>query len=89
MSPAPAAHLNSKLPSQLLHVDNSSVLSTKKYNHNLKVDLFYLVGMLRTPSLGDHFSSHEKTTLKRQERESGYIQVCNIGSRQSEHQRLL
>ena len=41
MSPAPAAHLNSKLPSQLLHVDNSLVLSTKKYSHNLKVDLFY------------------------------------------------
>ena len=53
MSPAPAAHLNSKLPSQLLHVDNSLVLSTKKYNHNLKVDLFYLVGMFRTLSPGE------------------------------------
>ena len=61
----------------------------EKIHHNLKVDLFYLVGMLRTPSLGDHFSSHEKTALKRQEKESGYIRVCNIGSRQSEHQRLL
>ena len=61
----------------------------EKIHHNLKVDLFYLVGMLRTPSLGDHFSGHEKTALKRQEKESGYIRVCNIGSRQSEHQRLL
>ena len=53
MSPAPAAHLNAKLPTQLLHVDNSSVLSTKKYNHKLKVDLFYLVGIFRTLSPGE------------------------------------
>ena len=25
----------------------------KKYSHNLKVELFYLVGMFRTPGVGD------------------------------------
>ena len=34
-----------------------------------------------------HLSSSEKTAPRRQERKSGYIQVCNKGSRQSEHQR--
>ena len=36
-----------------------------------------------------HLSSPEKTAPGRWEVESGYIQVCNKGSRQSEHQRLL
>ena len=43
--------------------------------------------MFRTLSLGNSISSSEKTAARRQERESGYIQVCNKGSRQSEHQR--
>ena len=33
-----------------------------------------------------HLSSPEKTAPRRQEVESDYIQVCNKGSRQSEHQ---
>ena len=32
------------------------VLSTKKYSHNLKVELFYLVWMFRTPDPGDSIS---------------------------------
>ena len=31
-------------------------MSTKKYSHNLKVELFYLVKMFRVPSLGDSMS---------------------------------
>ena len=34
-----------------------------------------------------HLSSPEKTAPRRQEGESDYIQVCNKGSRQSEHHR--
>ena len=33
--------------------DRALLLWTKKYSHNLKVELFYLVGMFRTPSPGD------------------------------------
>ena len=43
--------------------------------------------MFRTPSLGQDLSSSEKTAPRRQEGDSGYIQICNKGSRQSEHQR--
>ena len=60
----------------------------KKYNQNLKVELFYLVGMFRTPSQETaYLSSSEKTAPRRKEGESGYIQVCNKGIRQSEYQR--
>ena len=31
-------------------------MSSKNYTHNLKVELFYLVKMFRTPSLGDSIS---------------------------------
>ena len=31
-------------------------MSSKNYTHNLKVELFYLVEMFRTPSLGDSIS---------------------------------
>ena len=63
-------------------------VSNEKYKHNLKVELLYLVGMLRTPSLGrQHLSSSEKTAPRRQEGKSSYIQVCNKGSRQSEQRR--
>ena len=34
-----------------------------------------------------HLRSSEKTALRRKEGKSGYRQVCNKGSRQSEHQR--
>ena len=44
--------------------------------------------MFTTLSLGDpHLSNPEKTAPTRQDGESGYIQVCNKGSRWSEHQR--
>ena len=44
--------------------------------------------MFRTPKSGrQHLSIPENTAPRRQEEESGYIQVCNKGSRQAEHQR--
>ena len=43
-------------------------------------ELFYLVGMFKAPSLRDSIS----VVLMGK---SGYILVCNKGSRQSEHQR--
>ena len=47
-------------------------MSTKKYSHNLKVELLYLVGMFRTPSLGDSISvALEKTAPRRLEGKSG------------------
>ena len=55
---------------------------------NLKVELFHLMGMFRTPKSGrQHLSISENTAPRRQEEESGYIQVYNKGSRQAEHQR--
>ena len=42
-----------------------------------RVFFFFLVGMC----------SSKKTALRRKEGKSGYIQVCNKGNRQSEHQR--
>ena len=51
-------------------------------------ELFYLVGMFRTPKSGrQRLSISENTAPKRWEEESGYIQVCNKASRQAEHQR--
>ena len=53
-------------------------------------ELFYLVGNVQDSEPGrQHLSSSEKIALKREVRESGYIQVCNKVGRQSEHQRLL
>ena len=49
-------------------------LSTEKLR--LKVELFYLVGMLRTPSLGDSISvALRKNAPRRQEGKAGYIQA--------------
>ena len=41
-----------QLPSRF-STDRALLLWTKKYSHNLKVELLYLVGMFRTPSPGD------------------------------------
>ena len=46
-----------------------------------------MVGLFRTLSPGDSISVTEKTAPRRQEGKSGYIQVCNKGSKQPEHQR--
>ena len=59
---------------------------SKKYGHNLKVELFYLVGMFRTLRR-QQLSNSEKAAPRRQEEKSGYIEFCNRGSRQSENQR--
>ena len=40
------------------------LLSTKKYSHNLKVELFYLVGMFRTLGLGDSISAALRKLLQ-------------------------
>ena len=40
-------------------------LLTKKYSHNLKVELFYLMEMFRTPSLGDSISVALRKVLQR------------------------
>ena len=45
--------------------------------------------MFRTPSLRDSISVSLRKPPKRQERESGYTQVCDKVGKQSEHQRLL
>ena len=50
-------------------------------------ELFYLVGMFRTPSLGEGISVAPRKLFQGGRGKSGYIQVCNKGSRQSEHQR--
>ena len=50
-------------------------------------ELFYLVGMFRTQPGRQHLRSSKKTAPRSQEGKSGFIQVCNKGSRQSEHQR--
>ena len=63
-------------------------LSTRKYNHNLKVQSYFIwlecLGLrareLRAPKLWENCS-------KEAGGKSGYIQVCNKGSRQSEPQR--
>ena len=50
-------------------------------------ELFYLVGMFRTLSQGDSISVALRKLLQGGGEKSGYIQVCNNRSRQSEHQR--
>ena len=54
-------------------------LSTEKYSHDLKVELFYLMGMFRTLSPRDSISVALRKLLQ-----GSYRQVCNKGSRQSE-----
>ena len=79
-------HRKFKTPYSFQHCFFMNILKThicwlKKYSHNLKVELFYLVEMLRTPSQETaYLSSSEKTAPRRQEGESGYIQVCKKGS---------
>ena len=65
---------------------------TKTYSHDRKLirEVFYLVGMLRTPSLvGDSISVALRKLLQGggEGRGSGCIQVCNNGSRRPEQQR--
>ena len=75
----------------------SPKLFIKKYSHNQMVELFYLEGMFRTLSLEGRISVALSKPLQGHGRglvwrglwgKLDYIQVCNIGSRQSEHQRL-
>ena len=51
---------------------------------NLKVESYFIWW----ECLGLHPSSSEKTAPRRWEGKSGYIQVCNKGSRLSEHQNI-
>ena len=46
-----------------------------------------MVGMFRTPSLGEGISVAPRKLFQGGRGKSGYIQVCNKGSRQSEQQR--
>ena len=42
--------------------------------------MFYLMGIFRTSSLGDSFSSDpERSVLRRQGELSGYIEICSKG----------
>ena len=50
-------------------------------------EFFYLVGMLRTLSLGVSILVTQKTAPRRQEGKSGSLLLCDWRSRQSEHQR--
>ena len=60
----------------------------KKYSHNLKVESYLIWWKcLGLQAMGTHLSSSEKAAPRRLEGKSGCIQVCNKGSRQSEHQR--
>ena len=59
----------------------------KKYCHNLKVGILFSGNIQDSEPRRQHLSSSEKTAPRRQEGKSGYIQVCNKASRQSEHQR--
>ena len=60
----------------------------KKYIQPESKELFYLVGMFRTQSPGDNISVALRKLLQGGRRgKLGYIQVCNKGSRQAEHQR--
>ena len=63
-------------------------MSTKKYSHNLKVESYLIWWKcLGLQAMGTDLSSSEKAAPRRLEGKSGCIQVCNKGSRQSEHQR--
>lgn len=63
-------------------VSGKSPSSARKNTHNLKVEsYFYLVGMFGTPSLEDSISVALRKLFQGGMRKSGYIQVCNKGSR--------
>ena len=65
------------------------IVSTKNYSHNLKVeDYFIWWKCLALWAPRRHLSSAEKTAPRKWDGQPGYIQVCNKGSRKSEHQRL-
>ena len=60
----------------------------KQYSQPESREFFYLVEMFNTLSPGDRFPvALKKTVRRRQEGKSGYTQVCNKGSSQSEYQR--
>ena len=62
-----------------------SEVSAKIYSHNLEGDL---VGMFRTLSPGDSISVALRKLLQGVRRvKSGYMKICNKGSRHSEYQR--
>ena len=58
----------------------------KKYVQPESRELFYFVGIFRTPSLRDSIPVAPGKLLQGGRRESQAIYVCNKGSRQSEHQ---
>ena len=62
-------------------------VSTKKYNHNMKVELFHLVGMLRSLSPGDSISVALRKLLLGGRRGSQVIYKFVTGSSQPEHKR--
>ena len=76
-------HIHTLLPSKM-------TLLTEKYSQNLVI-LFYFIlfggNTQDSKPWRQHLSSSEKTAPKRQQGKSGCIQVCNKGSRESEHQR--
>ena len=65
------------MTAQVLQFDvlvfNMYLVLTKKYSHNLKVELFYLAGMFRTPSPGDSISVALRKLLQEGRRESPAI----------------
>ena len=62
-------------------------MSTKKYSHGLKVELFYLVGMFRTLSPGDCISVALRKLLQESNRGSQAIYKFVSREQASEHQR--
>ena len=66
------------------------IVSTKNYSHSLKVEDYFIWWKclaLWAPRR-QHLSSAEKTAPRKWDGKPGYIQVCNKGSRKSEHQKL-
>ena len=70
-------------------MSQSLYLSTKKYSHNLKVQGYFIWwdSVQDSEPRKQYLSTSEKTAPRRQKGKSGYIQVCNKGSRQSEQKR--
>ena len=61
---------------------------TKKYSHNLKVEGYFIWWECLGPwAPSDSISRALRKLLQGGRSKSGYIQVCNKGSRQSEHGR--
>ena len=63
------------------------MMLTKKYSQNLKVVILFGGNIWDSEPRRQHLSNSEKTAPRRQKGQSGYIQVCNKESKQSEHQR--